>query len=100
MLYTVRMSTLLLSLPIKGMLWTMILFSICFIGIHVILLTRLGWVYQQQSKTNTEKQKEPMEEKKAPPEKQAEPIYYIVERKTRRKPTYSEAKPINFQRQK
>lgn len=95
------MNILLISLPIKGMLWTIILFLICFIGTHVIILTYLGWEYQQQKNEPTAEKEKPTEEKKAPPDKQAEPIYYIVERKTRRaKSTYGEPKQINFNGQK
>ncbi len=95
------MNILLISLPIKGMLWTIILFLICFIGTHVIILTHLGWEYQQQKNEPTAEKEKPTEEKKAPPDKQAEPIYYIVERKTRRaKSTYGEPKQINFNGQK
>ena len=99
--YTVRMNTLLLSLPVKGLLWTILLFLICFIGTHVLLLARLGWELQQRNTpTQSEKTGEKTEEKKAPPEKQTEPIYYIVERKTRRaKPAYGEPKQINFKGQ-
>ena len=96
--YTVRMNTLLISLPVKGMLWTVLLFLVCFFGTHVLILARLGWEYQQRdTPPPTENKEEKAEEKKAPPEKQAEPIYYIVERKTRRaKATYGEPKQINF----
>ena len=95
------MDILLISLPIKGMLWTTLLFLVCFFGTHVIILARLGWEYQHRNVTLTaEKNEEKTEEKKAPPEKQAEPIYYIVERKTRRaKSTYGEPKQINFKGQ-
>lgn len=97
-LYTVRMNTLLIALPVKGFLWTILLFLICFIGTHVIILARFGWEFQQQNTpAKPEKTEEKIEEKKTPPEKQAEPIYYIVERKTRRaKPAYGEPKQINF----
>ena len=95
------MDILLISLPLKGMLWTIILFLVCFIGTHVIILTRLGWEYQQQKNEPSAEKEKPTEEKKAPPDKQAEPIYYIVERKTRRaKSTYGEPKQINFNGQK
>ena len=96
--YTFPMDILLLSLPVRGMLWTITLFLVCFIGTHVLILTRLGWEYQRQdSEKPAEKTEEKQDEKKAPPAKQAEPIYYIVERKTRRaKPSYGEPKQINF----
>ena len=96
------MNILLLSAPVKGMLWTIALFLVCFIGTHVIILTRLGWEYQQQKTEHApDKQEKKTEEKKAPSEKPTEPIYYIVERKTRRaKSTYGEPKQINFNGQK
>ena len=102
MLYTVRMNTLLIALPIQGMLWTILLFLLCFIGTHVIILARFGWEFQQHNAPpESKKTEEEVEKKKAPPEKQAEPIYYIVERKTRRaKPSYGEPKRINFKEQK
>lgn len=96
------MNTLLISFPVKGMLFTFLLFSVCFIGIHVLILARLGWEWQQRSLESTDdkpekKIEEKAEEKKTPSEKQTEPIYYIVERKTRRaKSTYGEPKQINF----
>lgn len=97
-MYTVRMDILLISYPIKGMLWTILLFFLCFIGTHVLILAHLGWEYRQrEAPPTTEKKDEKKEEKKTPSEKQAEPIYYIVERKTRRaKPAYGEPKQINF----
>ena len=97
-LYTVRMNILLIALAIKGMLWTILLFCVCFIGTHVIILARLGWEFQQRATPpEPAKREEKTEEKKTPTEKQTEPIYYIVERKTRRsKPTYGEPKQINF----
>lgn len=97
-LYNAGMDILLLSTPVLGMLWTIILFLICFIGTHVAILAQVGWDVQRQN--NKPKAEEKTEEKKATPEKQAEPIYYIVERKTRRaKPTYGEPKQINFKGQ-
>ena len=92
------MNTFLIATPVLGMIWTFLMFLICFVGTHVVILTQLGWEAQQQKSKPTTEIK--AEEKKAPPEKQAEPIYYIVERKTRRsKPTYSEPKQIDFKRQ-
>ena len=92
------MNILLLSLPVKGLIWLLLLFAVCFVGIHLVILARLGWEYQKSATTpNLEKPKE--EEKKAPAEK-PEPIYYIVERKTKRaKPNYGPPKQINFKPQ-
>ena len=77
--------------PVKGFFLTLLLFTLCFIGVHILLLARIGWNTQQ--KTTNEPPK--TEEKKPLPEK--EPIYYIVERKTKRaKASYGEPKQINF----
>jgi hypothetical protein len=87
------MKRLLLSttaLAFRGGFFLILLFSFCFLCVHLIVYL----LPKKQSKTppiETEKEK-------APPVTQAEPIYYIVERKKRRaKPQYSEPKEIKFQ---
>ena len=78
--------------PIKGFLLTFLLFAICFVGVHVVILTRIGWESQH---SKPEPPPKPEEEKKPPTDR--EPIYYIVERKTKRaKASYGEPKQINF----
>ena len=77
--------------PIKGLFVTILLFIVCFVGVHVVMLARIGWETQRKKAEPPSKP----EEKKPPIEK--EPIYYIVERKTRRaKASYGEPKQINF----
>ena len=92
---------LLIALGFQGLLWTFLLILLCFGGVYVVGLARLGWEYKtEQAKTpapppkSIEKTKE---EKKAPAEKSQEPIYYIVEKKKRRPKTdYGEPKPFQF----
>ena len=84
---------LLLSLPTKGFLFLIFLFLFCFLGVHVVKLALIG-VESLHTIPSTDKT---VEEKKAPAERPQEPIYYIVERKTRRaKPSYGEPKEIRF----
>lgn len=90
----------LMSTPVKGLLFSLLLLGLCFFGIHLVILARYGWIYSQNV---SDAQEEPKKEevKKAPAEKPQEPIYYIVERKTRRaKSTYGEPKQIDFKPQK
>ena len=95
-LYTVLMKiyhNLLLIAPIRGLLCTLLLFSVCFFCAHVIKLAKLGWT---SSHSPPQEKKEDEEEKKAPAKEQ-EPVYYIVERKTKRaKSSYGEPKEIRF----
>lgn len=78
--------------PVKGLFLTILLFAVCLIGVHTILLARIGWKFQRTPKTPPSKNEE---QKKTPVEK--EPIYYIVERKTKRAKTgYGEPKQIHF----
>jgi uncharacterized membrane protein len=77
--------------PIKGFFLTLLLFIVCFVGVNIIMFARIGWEHQHKKTEEPPK----TEEKKAPVEK--EPIYYIVERKTKRAKTgYGEPKQINF----
>ena len=93
----IRLHTLLLSLPIQGLLWCVLLLTLCLFGVHFTLLARLGMIYRTKQK-ETNKQKNDEKEKSAPTEKTPqEPIYYIVERKQRRtKSSYGEPKEIRF----
>ncbi len=85
------LSNLLLSLPIQGMLWSMLVFALCFFGVCATELIQLGWKYKNTDDAPPEK------EEKAPAETPQEPIYYIVEKKKRRTKTdYGEPKPFQF----
>ena len=77
--------------PWKGFLFASLLFTICFVGVHLLIFARIGWQSQRQ------KPEEPPKEEEKKPPREREPIYYIVERKTKRaKSSYSEPKQINF----
>ena len=82
---------LLLALPVKGFLWSATLLLLCFFGIHFLQLAKRGWDAYKKPTSPQSQEKEPS----AKPAQ--EPIYYIVERKTRRaKSSYGEPKKINF----
>lgn len=85
-----RLLTSTTALAFRGGFFLILLFSFCFLCVHVI-------VYLLPKKQSKAPPAEP-EKEKAPPATQTEPIYYIVERKKRRvKPQYSEPKEIKFQ---
>ena len=85
---------ILLSSPVKGIIWLTLLFLLCFAFVHIARLVAFGQKYRKQPPPS-EPQKPPPPEKKAPPQAE-EPIYYIVERKKRTKATYGEPKRIHF----
>ena len=90
---------LLFSTPFKGLLFLTLLFLVCLIGVHVVQLTKLGWEYKIKRATENESAEKQKEEKKPPTQDAGEPVYYIVERKTRRvKSSYGEPKQIRFRK--
>ena len=98
---TLSLHNLLISLGFQGFLWTLLLIVLCFGGVYVAGLARLGWEHKsERAKAPEEAPKtpeKPKEEKKAPAEKAPEPVYYIVEKKKRRPKTdYGEPKPFQF----
>ena len=89
-----NLQNLLFAAPVRGLLWSVALFALCFFGAHFCKLAILGW---QKSQPPPEEEKEEVKEEKKAPAKPQEPIYYIVERKTRRaKSSYGEPKEIHF----
>ena len=88
------LNRLLLSLPAQGFLWIIFLFAFCFLCVHLLKLAKLGTDTLRKTPTPAPEKKE---EKKTPAEQPQEPVYYIVEKKTRRpKSSYSEPKQIKF----
>ena len=86
---------LLLITPLVGFIWFALLFGFCFFGVHILKLAKIGWDTPKTQQKEQPKE-EKAEEKKAPANAQ-EPIYYIVERKTRRaKSSYTAPKEIRF----
>ena len=91
---------LLISLPTQGFLCLLFLFAFSFFCVHLVKLALLG--AESLQKTTSEPSEPPKpperkEEKTAPTPQAQEPVYYIVEKKTRRpKSSYSEPKQINF----
>lgn len=111
-LYNESMKNCLLSAPLSGAFWLIFLFILCFFGVHVVRLAKIGWKYQKRhgepAPTNSQKREapdsQPREEKPAAPQNAQptsnappEPVYYIVERKRKRpRETYSPPKEIKF----
>lgn len=60
---TVLLHNLLLSLTVQGLLWTLLLLVLCFVGVYVAGLARLGWEYKKESPTPAS---EPTKEEKRP----------------------------------
>jgi hypothetical protein len=88
------LNRLLLSLPAQGFLWIIFLFAFCFLCVHLLKLAKLGTDTLRKTPPPAPEKKE---EKKTPAEQPQEPVYYIVEKKTRRpKSSYSEPKQIKF----
>lgn len=93
---TLSLHNLLISLGVQGLLWTLLLLALCFGGVYVASLARLGWEYKTE-RENAALEEGAKKEKSAPAEKPQEPIYYIVEKKKRRpKNGYGTPKPIQF----
>ena len=91
----VLFSYLLLSLPIQGILWTLLLATLCFFGVHITALVKLGWKYKMDLHKKRE-ENAPTQATTTNQNSQA-PVYYIVE-KTKRRPKgdYAHAKPFQF----
>ena len=93
-------SHLLLSPLMRGFGNALLLFSLCFIGVHLAKIAARGWRLNggnEQGKTpepSAENKSESKTESKQPPQ---DVVYYIVEKKRRRsKPSYGEPKQIHF----
>lgn len=88
-------NNLLLSLPAQGFLWLIFLFIFSFGSVHIFILAKIGAENIHKKEDAPKPKEEETKKEKAPAAE--EPIYYIVERKTRRaKPTYGEPKQIRF----
>ena len=85
---------LLLTPVFFGVLWLVLLFGACFLGVHIARLVRFGWLYQK--KAAPPKPTEEKKEKAPEPKPSAEPVYYIVERKRKTRQSYGEPKEIRF----
>ena len=93
------LSSVLLVSAAQGFGGTILLFSLCFLGVHLAKITVRGWrLYDgtQDGKTS-DKNAETTESKSETKPTVPEPIYYIVEKKRRRsKPSYGDPKEIRF----
>ncbi len=83
------------NLPLLGGAYTLLLFLLCFLAVTLIRLAKSGY-FTKGSKEEAKKAEEPVPQEKKP-EKAPEPIYYIVERKKKRKKDeFSTPKEIVF----
>ncbi len=78
-----------LSVQSRGALFTLCIFLICVVIVHISKLALIGW--------NSYRKKEPKKQKS---EKQEtpEPVYYIVEKKKKTAPQYKKPKKFKFQK--
>lgn len=94
------MNALLIRPIAMGAIWLSLLFTFCFLGVHIAQLAKIGWKHLSAPSAEPNKpQNQPAApDKKAPaPQTAQEPVYYIVERKKKRpKTNYGEPKPIRF----
>ena len=86
------MNTLLISFG-AGAFALVLIFSLCFLAVHIVKLIKLGWQTQYPAEQANEPKKE---DEPKPKESEPQPVYYIVERKRRAKTTFSEPKRIDF----
>lgn len=92
------MNNLLSTNAAIGVVCLTFLFVVCFLFVHIARLVKFGWAFQKQNQPPSSKKEEPKKEEKSPepPKSDTEPIYYIVERKRRAKPRFSDPKEIRF----
>ena len=97
------MFTLLTATAGLGILSILLLFLFSFFIVHLVLLARLGLLYQQEKSREEQaitEDKSPDNDKTAESNDQdtptPEPVYYIVEKKRKTKASYSTPKQIKF----
>ena len=95
----VSLSNTLLSASWQGFGGILLLFALCFLGVHLtkLVVGDRQFPREKSAKTNSEPIEKAPETKKDDKPSQSEPIYYIVEKKRRRsKPSYGEPKEFRF----
>ena len=70
----------------------LLLFILCFLAVHILILARRGLYSDEDEDKTAEEQPQEKKAEQPPPE----PIYYIVEKKRKPKATYSPPKQIDF----
>ena len=75
-------------MEVIGLLYLVILFAACFAVVHIARLAWLGFKATRKKNVQNEPPKEP--------QKQAQPVYYIVEKKRQKKANYSSPREIKF----
>ena len=78
----------LLSVQGRGALFTICIFFIAVIIVHITKLALLGWrAYKRREPKKQEEKPEPQE-----------PVYYLVEKKKKTSPQYKKPKKFKFQK--
>lgn len=78
----------LLSVQSRGALFTVCIFLIAVILVHITKLALIGW--------RAYKKREPKKQEAKPEE--PEPVYYLVEKKKKTSPQYKKPKKFKFQK--
>ena len=78
-----------------GILYLFLIFTVCFIFIHLLKLAFLGF---KSARKKPEPPPKPKAEPKPKPKPEPEQVYFIVEKKKTKKTTYSEPKEIKFKK--
>lgn len=96
---TVYIDNLLATHTALGIVCAVLLFVLCFSLVHLARLVKFGWKYQAQNQEKSkpaQAEKTPTQEQPKPKQETPAPVYYIVERKRKTKPGYTEPKEIRF----
>ena len=77
---------ILLSIQGQGAIYTLCIFFICVIIVHIAKLAIIGWRAFKKPQKKQEKSEDP------------EPVYYIVEKKKKTAPQYKKPQRFKFQK--
>ena len=94
-MYTLSINNILAAHTALGIVCAVLLFAFCFSIVHLARLVKFGWKYQKKQSKPEQKPQEPPKQEKPKPQEPT-PVYYIVERKRKTKPGYSDPKQIHF----
>ena len=96
--YIYPLSNTILAPCLQGFGGTLLLFALCFLGVHVAKIAVRGFILYDGANRETEKANSAITQPKTEQKPSTpEPIYYIVEKKRRRsKSSYGAPKEIRF----
>ena len=96
--YIYALSNTILSPCLQGFSGTILLFALCFLGVHIAKVAVRGFTLYDGTKRENERENPPISQPKTEQKSSnSEPIYYIVEKKRRRsKYGYGDPKEFRF----